>query len=81
MPVVAAFSVASLITLGLATSVATYQATMRGRVGDIVLHLGASLSLLFLATWCLIKGTGVALSLGGVEVLIGLVAIALLSEG
>lgn len=36
------------------------QATRQGRVGDIVLHLGASLSLLGLATWCLIKGTGVA---------------------
>ena len=77
----AAFAIASMITLGLATSVATYQATMRGIVGDIILYLGVSLSLLFLATWCLIKGTGVALSLGGGEVLIGLVAIALLSGG
>ncbi len=77
----AAFAIASMITLGLATSVATYQATTRGIVGDIILYLGVSLSLLFLATWCLIKGTGVALSLGGGEVLIGLVAIALLSGG
>lgn len=77
----AAFAIAMLITLGLATAVAMYQATMRGIVGDIVLYLGASLSLLGLATWCLIKGTGVALSLGVGEVLIGLVAIALLSGG
>lgn len=77
----AAFAIASMITLGLATSVATHQATTRGIVGDIILYLGVSLSLLFLATWCLIKGTSVALSLGGVEVLIGLVAIALLSGG
>ena len=77
----AAFAVALLVTLGLATSVATYQATMRGIVGDIILYLGASLSLLFLATWCLIKGTGVALSMGLGEFLVGLVAIALLSGG
>lgn len=77
----AAFAVALLITLGLATSVATYQATMRGIVGDIILYLGASLSLLFLATWCLIKGTGVALTLGIGEIMVGFVAIALLSGG
>ena len=77
----AAFAIASMITLGLATSVATYQATMRGIVGDIILYLGVSLSLLFLATWCLIKGTGVALSMGLGEFLVGLVAIALLSGG
>lgn len=77
----AAFAVALLITLGLATSVATYQATMRGIAGDIILYLGVSLSLLFLATWCLIKGTGVALSMGLGEFLVGLVAIALLSGG
>ena len=77
----AAFAVALLVTLGLATSVATYQATMRGIVGDIILYLGASLSLLFLATWCLIKGTGVALTLGIGEIMVGFVAIALLSGG
>ena len=77
----AAFAIASMISLGLATSVATYQATMRGIVGDIILYLGASLSLLFLATWCLIKGTGVALTLGIGEIMVGFVAIALLSGG
>ena len=77
----AAFAIASMITLGLATSVATYQATRQGRVGDIVLFLGVSLSLLGLATWCLIKGAGVALSMGLGEFLVGLVAIALLSGG
>ena len=70
-----------MISLGLATLIAMYQATRQGRVGDIVLHLGASLSLLGLATWCLIKGTGVALSMGLGEFLVGLVAIALLSGG
>lgn len=77
----AAFAIASMISLGLATLIAMYQATRQGRVGDIVLHLGASLSLLGLATWCLIKGTGVALSMGLGEFLVGLVAIALLSGG
>lgn len=77
----AAFAIASMISLGLATSVATYQATMRGIVGDIILYLGVSLSLLGLATWCLIKGTGVALSMGLGEFLVGLIAIALLSGG
>ena len=70
-----------MISLGLATLIAMYQATRQGRVGDIVLHLGASLSLLGLATWCLIKGTGVALSMGLGEFLVGLIAIALLSGG
>lgn len=77
----AAFAVALLITLGLATFVAMYQATKKGRIGYTLLYLGVSLSLLGLAIWCLIKGTGVALSLGVGEVLIGLVAIALLSGG
>ena len=81
MSVAAAFAIASMISLGLATLIAMYQATRQGRVGDIVLHLGASLSLLGLATWCLIKGTGVALSMGLGEFLVGLVAIALLSGG
>lgn len=76
-----AFAIAALITLGLATAVAMYQATTHGIVGDIVLYLGASLSLLGLAIWCLIKGTGVALSMGLGEFLVGLVAIALLSGG
>ena len=70
-----------MISLGLATLIAMYQATRQGRVGDIVLYLGVSLSLLGLATWCLIKGTGVALSMGLGEFLVGLVAIALLSGG
>lgn len=77
----AAFAIASMISLGLATLIAMYQATRQGRVGDIVLYLGVSLSLLGLATWCLIKGTGVALSMGLGEFLVGLVAIALLSGG
>ncbi|XMB33807.1 hypothetical protein QQ965_03650 [Candidatus Saccharibacteria bacterium oral taxon 955] len=81
MMLAAAFAIASMISLGLATLIAMYQATRQGRVGDIVLHLGASLSLLGLATWCLIKGTGVALSMGLGEFLVGLVAIALLSGG
>lgn len=81
MSVAAAFAIASMISLGLATLIAMYQATRQGRVGDIVLHLGASLSLLGLATWCLIKGTGVALSMGLGEFLVGLIAIALLSGG
>ena len=70
-----------MISLGLATLIAMYQATRQGRVGDIVLFLGVSLSLLGLATWCLIKGAGVALSMGLGEFLVGLVAIALLSGG
>ncbi len=70
-----------MISLGLATLIAMYQATRQGRVGDIVLYLGVSLSLLGLATWCLIKGTGVALSMGLGEFLVGLIAIALLSGG
>ena len=77
----AAFAIASMISLGLATLIAMYQATRQGRVGDIVRYLGVSLSLLGLATWCLIKGTGVALSMGLGEFLVGLVAIALLSGG
>jgi len=77
----AAFAIASMISLGLATLIAMYQAARQGRVGDIVLYLGVSLSLLGLATWCLIKGTGVALSMGLGEFLVGLVAIALLSGG
>ena len=77
----AAFAIASMISLGLATLIAMYQATRQGRVGDIVLFLGVSLSLLGLASWCLIKGTGVALSMGLGEFLVGLVAIALLSGG
>ena len=81
MMLAAAFAIASMISLGLATLIAMYQATRQGRVGDIVLHLGASLSLLGLATWCLIKGTGVALSMGLGEFLVGLIAIALLSGG
>jgi membrane protein len=81
MMLAAAFAIASMISLGLATLIAMYQATRQGRVGDIILHLGASLSLLGLATWCLIKGTGVALSMGLGEFLVGLVAIALLSGG
>lgn len=81
MPVAAAFAEALLITLGLATSVATYQATKERKVLHILLYLGVSLLLLGVAIWCLIKGTGVALSLGVGEVLIGLVAIALLSGG
>lgn len=81
MMLAAAFAIASMISLGLATLIAMYQATRQGRVGDIVLHLGTSLSLLGLATWCLIKGTGVALSMGLGEFLVGLVAIALLSGG
>lgn len=81
MMLAAAFAIASMISLGLATLIAMYQATRQGRVGDIVLYLGVSLSLLGLATWCLIKGTGVALSMGLGEFLVGLVAIALLSGG
>lgn len=81
MMLAAAFAIASMISLGLATLIAMYQATRQGRVGDIVLYLGVSLSLLGLATWCLIKGTGVALSMGLGEFLVGLVAIALLSRG
>ena len=81
MMLAAAFAIASMISLGLATLIAMYQATRQGGVGDIILHLGASLSLLGLATWCLIKGTGVALSMGLGEFLVGLVAIALLSGG
>lgn len=77
----AAFAIATLITLGLATAVAMYQATVQGMVGDIVLYLGASLSLLGLASWCLIKGTGVALTLGIGEIMVGFVAMALLSGG
>ena len=81
MMLAAAFAIASMISLGLATLIAMYQATRQGRVSDIVLYLGVSLSLLGLATWCLIKGTGVALSMGLGEFLVGLVAIALLSGG
>lgn len=81
MMLAAAFAIASMISLGLATLIAMYQATRQGRVGDIVLFLGVSLSLLGLATWCLIKGAGVALSMGLGEFLVGLVAIALLSGG
>lgn len=81
MMLAAAFAIASMISLGLATLIAMYQATRQGRAGDIVLYLGVSLSLLGLATWCLIKGTGVALSMGLGEFLVGLVAIALLSGG
>lgn len=81
MMLAAAFAIASMISLGLATLIAMYQATRQGRVGDIVLYLGVSLSLLGLATWCLIKGTGVALSMGLGEFLVGLIAIALLSGG
>lgn len=81
MMLAAAFAIAVLITLGLATAVAMYQATTKGRIGYILLYLGVSLSLLGLAIWCLIKGTGVALSLGVGEALIGLIAVALLSGG
>jgi len=81
MPVAAAFAVASMITLGLATLIAMYQATRQEAVGDTVLFLGVSLSLLGVAIWCLIKGTGVALSLGVGEILVIIVAIALLSGG
>ena len=81
MMLAAAFAIASMISLGLATLIAMYQATRQGRVGDIVLYLGVSLSLLCRATWCLIKGTGVALSMGLGEFLVGLIAIALLSGG
>lgn len=77
----AAFAIASMITLGLATLIAMYQATRQEAVGDTVLFLGVSLSLLGVAIWCLIKGTGVALSLGLGEALIGLIAAALLSGG
>lgn len=81
MPVAAAFAEALLITLGLAILVAMYQATKERKVLHILLYLGVSLSLLGVAIWSLIKGTGVALSLGLGEVLIGLVTIALLSGG
>ena len=81
MPVAAAFAEALLITLGLATLVAMYQATKERKVLHIPLYRGVSLSLLGVAIWCLIKGTSVALSLGLGEALIGLIAAALLSGG
>ena len=81
MSVAAAFAEALLITLGLATLVAMYQATKEREVLHILLYLGVSLSLLGVAIWCLIKGTSVALSLGLGEALIGLIAAALLSGG
>lgn len=81
MSVAAAFAIAALITLGLATLVATYQATKERRVYHILLYLVVSLSTLGLAAWCLIEGTSVTLSLGLGEALIGLMAAALLSGG
>ena len=81
MSVAAAFAEALLITLGLATLVAMYQATKEREVLHILLYLGVSLSLLGVAIWCLIKGTSVALSLGLGEALLGLIAAALFSGG
>lgn len=77
----AALAIAFMIALSLAMLIAMYQTAMRGIVGETLLYLGVSLLLLGLAAWCLIKGTGVALSLGLGEALIGFIAVALLSGG